>query len=109
MMIAMKVVVSALVVTAVTVISKQHPGIGGWIAALPIVSLLSATWLVAEHQPATEISTFLVSVLKGLVPTALLLVLVVTFLRKGWPFAGALGCAIVIWGASSFVLQRIGL
>lgn len=104
-----KIVVSALVIAGVTALSKQYPGIGGWVAALPIVSILSAAWLVVGHRPPAEVSQFLVGVLKGLVPTAVLLVVVVVFLRKGWPFAGALGLAVLIWGASSFVLQRVGL
>ncbi|SHK72746.1 hypothetical protein [Alicyclobacillus tolerans] len=32
------VIVSALVIAIVTAISKQFPGIDGWIVALPIVS-----------------------------------------------------------------------
>lgn len=104
-----KVLVSALIVAVVTAISKQHSGIGGWIAALPIVSILSAAWLVAGHQPSAEVSGFLVGVVKGLVPTAILLLVVVIFLRRGWPFTGALGLAVITWGASSFMLQRIGI
>lgn len=103
-----KVMVSALIVAAVTAIAKQYPGIGGWIAALPIVSLLSAAWLAAGNQPSAEVSAFLIGVVKGLIPTAILLIAVVIFLRRGWPFPGAIGLAVVIWGASSFMLQRIG-
>lgn len=107
-MTVLKVIVSAFVVAAVTAVAKQHPGIGGWIAALPIVSILSAAWLVMGHQPSTEVSSFLIGVLKGLIPTAILLLAVVMFLRRGWPFSASIGVAIVIWGASSFVLQRAG-
>ena len=108
-MTVVKVMVSALIVAGVTAVSKQYPGIGGWIAALPVISILSAVWLLVGHQSSADVSEFLVGVLKGLVPTAILLAVVVMFLRRGWPFPGALGVAIVIWGASSFLLQRVGL
>ncbi|MCL6445556.1 MAG: DUF3147 family protein, partial [Alicyclobacillus sp.] len=101
-----KVIVSALIVALVTTISKQYPGIGGWIAALPIISILSAAWLAVGHQSSEDVSRFLIGVLKGLVPTAMLLIAMVMFLRRGWTFPGALGLAIVIWGVSSFLLER---
>jgi F0F1-type ATP synthase assembly protein I len=103
-----KVLVSALVVAIVTGISRHYPGIGGWIAALPIISLLSAVWLVAGHQSNTEVAKFLMGVLKGLFPTAILLLVMVSCLRRSWPFVPSLGAAIVVWGGLSFVLQRVG-
>ena len=103
-----KVLVSALIVGIVTGISRHYPGIGGWIAALPIISLLSAAWLVIGHQSNTEVARFLMSVLKGLLPTAILLLVMVLCLRRSWPFVSALGTAVVVWGGLSYVLQRVG-
>lgn len=106
-----KVIVSALIVAAVTAVAKHHPGpgIGGWIAALPIISILSAIWLVTGNQSSLEVARFLTGVLKGLLPTAILLVIVIVFLKRGWPFIGALGMAFAVWGASSLLMQRVGL
>lgn len=42
MTLLVKALVSALVVLAVNLISRRAPTLGGWIAALPIISLLSA-------------------------------------------------------------------
>ncbi|EPZ41021.1 DUF3147 family protein [Alicyclobacillus acidoterrestris] len=109
MMTFVKVLISALVIAAVTTISKQFPTLGGWIAALPIISLLSALWLVFGHQSSEDVARFFTGVLRGLLPTAILLVVTVICLRRGTSFMGALGIAIVAWGASSYILIKVGL
>lgn len=103
-----KVLVSAIVIAVVTAIAQKNPGIGGWIAALPLVSVLSAIWLVMGHQPKSEVIGFLIGVAKGLVPTAGLLLVVIVCLRRGLPFIGSLSVAILLWGASSFLLGKLG-
>lgn len=63
-----KAVVSALIILFVTWIAKKLPTFGGWIAALPLVSLLSAFWLSLGGQNYREIADFLTGVLWGLLP-----------------------------------------
>lgn len=103
-----KVLTSAIVIAIVTAIAQKHPSLGGWIAALPIVSVLSAIWLVAGNQPKLEVIGFLTGVVKGLVPTAVLLLVVIVCLRRGLPFIGSLSAAIFVWAGSSFLLGKIG-
>ncbi|GMA49932.1 hypothetical protein GCM10025857_12890 [Alicyclobacillus contaminans] len=104
---AVKVAVSALVVALVASISRYRPDLGGWIAALPIISLLSAAWLMVGHASSEHIYQFFLGVLKGIIPTAVLLAAVVVLMRRGWPFPGALGLALVAWGVSSFCLGKV--
>lgn len=103
-----KVLLSAIVIAAVTAIAQKYPGIGGWIAALPLVSILSALWLLLGRQPKPEVIDFLTGVIKGLVPTAILLLVVIICLRRGFPFIWSLSAAIVVWGGSSFLLGKLG-
>ncbi|MBF8378472.1 DUF3147 family protein [Alicyclobacillus mali] len=103
----MKATVSAAIVTAVTVLAKKYPGLGGWIAALPIVSLLSATWLVVEKVSGHEVARFLAGVLSGLLPTAILLAVTIALLYRGWPFSRAVVLAVAAWLFSSILLSRM--
>lgn len=103
-----KVLLSAVVIAIVTAVAQKHPTIGGWIAALPLVSVLSAMWLVAGDQPKTEVIRFLTGVVEGLAPTVVLLVVLIVCLRRGIPFVGALIVAFIVWGGSSFLLARTG-
>ena len=65
-------------------------------------------WLVAGNQPKPEVIRFLTGVVKGLAPTAVLLVVLIVCLRRGIPFVGALIVAFIVWGGSSFLLARTG-
>lgn len=68
-----KALVSALVILFVTWLANRSPTFGGWIAALPLVSLLSAFSLSVGQQSSRQIADFLTGVLWGLIPTAFLL------------------------------------
>lgn len=105
---AIKVLLSAFVIALVTAVAQKYPNIGGWIAALPLVSVLSAIWLVVGHQPKPEVIGFLTGVVKGLVPTAVLLLAIIICMRKGVPFIGSLSTAVLVWGGSSFLLGKLG-
>jgi uncharacterized membrane protein (GlpM family) len=93
-----KAIVSALIILLVTWFGKKSPVFGGWIAALPLVSLLSAFWLSLEQQRSREIADFLTGVLWGLIPTALLLLIIVTCLRHQVSFHLSLLFGIGLWG-----------
>jgi Protein of unknown function (DUF3147) len=81
-----------------TLFAKKFPTFGGWIAALPLVSLLSAFWLSLEQQRSREIADFLTGVLWGLIPTALLLLVTVICLRYHVSFYLSLLFGIGLWG-----------
>ncbi|WAH37597.1 DUF3147 family protein [Alicyclobacillus dauci] len=108
-MMVLKIVVSAGIITAISGIAKQYPGIGGWIAALPVISLLSAFWLLVGHQPSVEIARFLTSVAKGLVPTAILLLCMVVCLRSQWSFRLSFAVSTSVWLLASVGLKKIGM
>ena len=103
-----KGLISALIISTVTAIAQRHPSMAGWIAALPLVSILTVLWLVLGHQPTPNIINFLSGVLKGLIPTAVLLFVVLICLRRGLPFIGALLAAIFVWGGSALLIGKLG-
>nr|WP_108023365.1 DUF3147 family protein [Melghirimyces profundicolus] len=103
--ILIKALVSATVILFVTWLANRSPTFGGWIAALPLVSLLSAFWLSLGKQSSREIADFLTGVLWGLIPTALLLLVIVLFLRYHVSFLLSLFIGISIWGVITYLVQ----
>jgi F0F1-type ATP synthase assembly protein I len=97
MIMALKVTISAIIILAVNVLAKRYPFIGGWVAALPIVSLLSAGWLLFDKTPNTQLADFLQGVLVGLIPTAIMLFVIVYSLRNGINFIPSLFIGICVW------------
>lgn len=61
-MIALKAIVSAGVILAVNVVARRNPALGGWIAALPIITMLSIVWLVVDGSNNTHIAGFVMGV-----------------------------------------------
>lgn len=51
-----KYAVTSLLVVAISEIAKRSDRLGGLIAALPMVTVLTLIWLYAEHQPTEKIA-----------------------------------------------------
>lgn len=50
MYVLMKIAISAIIIGIVTEVARRFPAYGGVIAALPLVSLLSITWLYFQEK-----------------------------------------------------------
>lgn len=51
-----KYLITAAVVVLVSEFAKASDKLGGFIAALPLVTILTLIWLYVEHQPSTKIA-----------------------------------------------------
>ncbi len=107
MQIFIKAVVSAGVILGINKIAQKSPLIGGKIAALPFVSLLSVLWLLLDHRNTQEISSFLRGVLWGLLPTASYLVAALLGLKLQLPLWIALLLGGFVCLGASWLLQFV--
>jgi hypothetical protein len=94
---------SALLILAITLIARRSPALGGTIAALPLISILSLFWLAADGQTPQQNVSFLAAVLWGYLPSALMLVTIIICLQHRFPLAVALccglaACVLSAWG-----------
>lgn len=69
-----KIIVSALIIGVITEVAKHYSTIGGFIAALPLVSLLSLFWISFEGGNKQELSQFALGVLYGFTSALLLFI-----------------------------------
>ncbi|KMJ57202.1 membrane protein [Bacillus sp. LL01] len=97
MHVLLKIVASALVIGAVTEISRRFPSYGGIIAALPLVSLLSIIWLYVQGEQAATISKFALGVLWGFPATAVLLIIVYIALQHSIQLFISIGMGVCGW------------
>ncbi|HQO16430.1 MAG TPA: DUF3147 family protein [Methylotenera sp.] len=54
--ILLKYLITAGVVVLISELAKRSDKLGGLIAALPLVTVLTLIWLYVEHQPASKIA-----------------------------------------------------
>lgn len=96
MLMVVKAVVSALFIVGINAMAQRNASLAGWIASLPLVTVLSIGWLAVDHRGDAEIAKFLTGVLWGLAATAFLLVVTATLLTRGTSVSVAFAIGLVV-------------
>ena len=95
---AIKALISGLIVAAVSEIAKRYPGFGGLIASLPLVSVLGMLWLWREKPDAANMASHAEATFWFVLPSLPMFLAIPAMLRAGVNFhvALALGCLLTI-------------
>ncbi len=107
-----KFLLTAAVVVLVSEAAKRSDKLGGFLAALPLITLLSLIWLYIERQPSEKIANHAWYTFWYVLPTLpMFLVFPRLLTRLGfWPTL--LACAVltvICFGALALVLRRFGI
>jgi uncharacterized membrane protein (GlpM family) len=107
-----KYLVTAGVVVLVSELAKRSDKLGGFIAALPMVTVLTLIWLYVEQQPASKISNHAYYTFWYVIPT-LPMFLLFPYLMEKTSFWAALAISVVftvvLFGTYAFALKRFGV
>jgi hypothetical protein len=110
---AVKALISGLIVAAVSVIAKRHPGLGGLVASLPLISVLGMLWLWRDTHDPVRMAAHAEGTFWFVLPSLPMFLLIPYTLRHGWPFwlSLAVGCALTLalYVAMTLVGPRLGL
>lgn len=91
---ALKVIISALLIVAISEIAKRSTGFAALVASLPLTSLLAFVWLHMEASPPDQIANLSNQIFWLALPSLLLFLLLPLLLRHGWSFWGSLGISV---------------
>lgn len=110
---ALKALISGVIVAAVSEVSKRYPGFGGLIASLPLVSVLGMIWLWRDGAEAGRIADHATGTFWFVLPSLPMFLLMPAMLNRGvgfWPSLVA-GCALTIalYLAMIWLGPRLGL
>jgi len=96
--ITLKWILSGLIIVAASEVAKRSGQWGGLIVSLPIISIISMTWLYIETKDTHAVIQLSHSILWFILPSLTLFIIFPLLLKKGIPFYGALliACLIVI-------------
>ncbi len=107
-----KYLITAAVVVLVTEAAKRSDKLGGFIAALPLVTILALVWLYVENQSTEKIANHAWYTFWYVVPT-LPMFLVFPWLLSRWGFWPTLGACVVItvvcFGLFALAVKRFGI
>jgi hypothetical protein len=110
---AVKVLVTASVVVAVSEIAKRSSFWGALLASLPLTSVLAFVWLFIETGDTERVSALSRGILWLLLASLPLFILLPSLLRAGWSFWLALGVACGITAGAyvglAWALSRFGV
>ena len=107
-----KYLITAAVVVLVSEIAKANDKLGGFIAALPLITVLALIWLHIENQPMTKVANHAYYTFWYVIPT-LPMFLLFPYLLPKWGFWPTLiGCIVftlVVFYLYVLVLKNFGI
>lgn len=86
MLYALKVLLTAVLVVAISEVSKRSTFIGGIIASLPLTSLLAFVWLYGETGDVAKIANLSNSIFWYVLPSLVLFLVLPLLLARGLDF-----------------------
>jgi hypothetical protein len=107
-----KYLVTAAVVVLVSEAAKRADRLGGLIAALPLVTVLTLVWLHIEHQPPDRIANHARYTFWYVLPTLPMFLLFPALLPRIGFWLGLLACALLTMACFSLyalALRRFGI
>ena len=110
---AVKIVVSALLIVAVSEIAKRHSAAAALLAALPLTSVLAFVWIYCETGDSEAIAKLSSQIFWLVIPSLALFLALPVFLSRGWGFWLSLltACALVsgVYLLMLPLLRRFGI
>ena len=85
-----KTLLSALIIVAVSEVSRRNALFGGLIASLPLVSILGMIWLYQDTKSPLKVSELSTSIFWMVLPSLFLFLCLPFLLKKAMPFYLAL-------------------
>jgi F0F1-type ATP synthase assembly protein I len=110
---ALKILISALVLVAVSELAKRSSVAGALLASLPLTSILAFVWLYADTRETGQVAALSTGIFWLVLPSLVLFLVLPALLRQGWGFWPGLGAAmaatVVAYLAMLALLPRLGI
>jgi hypothetical protein len=107
-----KVVVTALLVVAISEVSKRSSFFGALLASVPVISVLAMIWLYNDTRDPAQVAALSKSVFWLVLPSLALFLLLPMLLAKGYHFylslAASIGATALIYLAAISVTRHLG-
>ena len=104
---AVKILVTTLLVVAISELAKRSSFAGALLASVPLVSVLAIVWLYVETGDLNKISALATGVFWLVLPSLALFISLPLLLRQGIAFYPSLGIAMAITIASYAALLAL--
>ena len=111
--ILLKLLLSSSIIVLISEISKRDTFIGGLIASIPVISVLSIIWLYIETKNIEDIKNLSNSIFWMVIPSLSLFISLPILLKSGFGFYISLTISILItlicYYMTVFILSKYGI
>jgi len=108
-----KLLVSSLLLVAVSEIAKRSSLMGALLASLPLVSILAFVWLYIDTGNTEKVAALSTGIFWLVLPSLLLFIVLPQLLRAGWGFwismAGAMAATVIGYFLMLWLLRKLGV
>ena len=109
----LKIIITTLLIVAISEISKRSTFVGAILASIPLVSVLAMLWLYVDTKDVEKISALSTSVFWLVLPSLVLFNTLPLLLKQGLHFYYSIGLSIgftvVAYWLMIVVLNRYGI
>lgn len=113
MYLLLKILISAVIIGAVSEIARRSTYYGALLASLPLTSLLAMLWLYRDTGDAARVATLSGEIFWLVLPSLLLFIVLPQLIQRGVGFYAALaiasGCTMAGYVVTSLILRRFGV
>jgi len=102
-----KVLITAVLVVAISEVARRSSLFGALIASLPLTSLLAIIWLWQDTGDAERIAALTQDIFWLVLPSLVFFVALPVLLRAGWTFWSSLTVSAGLTTSAYFVMVRI--
>ncbi|MEQ9619716.1 MAG: DUF3147 family protein [Deltaproteobacteria bacterium] len=111
--IAVKTILTALVIVGISELGKRHTTFAALLAALPLTSLLAMIWLYVDTGDSGSIADLSIAIFWLVLPTLLFFLILPWLLRNGYNFWLSMTVSalvmIAFYAAYAAIGRKIGL
>lgn len=102
----LKIVISGLVIAAVSELAKRYSAFAAIVGSLPMTSILAMMWLYRDTKDAAKVANLSVGIFWAVLPSMLFFITLPLLLRAGWKFGWAMtaSCVVMFAAYSIYVL-----
>lgn len=91
-----RAILSGIIVTAIALLAKRSPAMGGLLASIPLVSTLGMIWLWRDTRDTELVANYVGSTFWYFLPSMPMFLLIPWLLRSGCSFWLALGAGCLM-------------
>ena len=102
-----KIMITSLLIVAISEISKRSSFIGALLASLPLISVLAMVWLYIDTKDVTKVSELASNVFWLVIPSLAFFISLPLLLKRGLDFYLSMGLSMLLTAGCYFLLIKI--